>query len=228
MGTKNGNPATATASTGKPKPLVQDSDCAELKDDVENADQKVQRSIRSGSRTKQSLKNKLDGHKGSTVSASKLKCPGRAPMKKPAYSAMSRLPARSRPAFAQGIKPGQASHLCKKDGKPFKHVPSNARSSCTHTEGRFIEDIFNPKKALGGDPGGCELIMKIKWRQRAPIMKGKQIIGFRSKPALSKPCPRCEKTICRAIFCGLKIALCKTENGKEVKRPPPDCKKHGY
>jgi hypothetical protein len=193
-----------------------------LKDNVEAEDQRIKDSISSGSKTKKSEKRKLDSHKASTVTSSKATCGG-ATAHKPAYSSLSRLPTKARGRYAKGTG-GKRSNMCKKkkNGKPFKHSPDNFRSSCNHTEGRIIEDLF---KKHGLNPTGCELVMKIKWKQRVPIKKGKKIIGFREKPPLDKPCPHCEKVICHAIACGLKIFLCKDNNGEQRKEEPDFCEK---
>lgn len=208
--------------TGSPAPPPPGSECDELNEDVNNEDEKIKKSIEENSRTEKSKKRKLEGHMASTVTSSKLTCGG-AVTKKTAYSSLSRLPTQERKNYVGGIKAGEKSNLCTPEGKePFKHAPSNWSTTCTHTEGRFIEDKFaqNP----GQPVSGCELVMKIKWKQRIPIKQGENIVGYKQDDPLDKPCGGCEKTICRAIECGLHIYMCKEdEEGKQVKQKPDFC-----
>ncbi len=91
----------------------------------------------------------------------------------------------------------------------------------THTEARFIEDIFANKSQ---NPANCMLTMKIKRKQRSPIKKDGKNVGWAPNGALEKPCPNCEKTICRAMYCGLKIEICKTNEGGKEEKKQQDCK----
>jgi len=156
------------------------------------------------------------------VTSSKSSCGGTV-QKQKAYSSLSRLPKSAQKNYAQGTK-GKKSNMCPKaNGKPFKHSPDNFRSSCNHTEGRLIEDLFKQQGKEGKVPGGCELTMKIKWRQRKPLENAKgNITGYQSKAAKEIPCGQCEKVICHAKKCGLKVFLCITENGKQHKQES-DC-----
>lgn len=219
-----GNSVNKTVSTGGGSAGAIKSECEELKDDVEKADEQVQNDIREGSATPGSAKRKLSAHKASTVSSSKATCGGKT-TRKPAYSSLKRLPTSARKKYAQGTA-GGASNMCKKpNGRKFKHTPSNGRSSCNHTEGRFIEDLFKDN-GKEGRVTSCSLTMKIKWKQRKLVKDAKgKVLRVLGKPPLDKPCPRCEKTICHAMSCGMKIFLCKTENGQEKKREPDFCKK---
>ena len=209
--------------TGSPAPPPPDPDCAELTADVEAADQDIKKSINNSSRTPQSKQRKLDGHKASTVTSSKMTC-GQSVSKETAYSSMSRLPKEERKNHAAGIKSSEKSNLCTPPGeKPFKHAPSNWSTTCTHTEGRLIEDKFgeNPGQSVSG----CEVVMKIKWKQRAAIKNAAgKITGWKEKKPKDVPCEGCKKTICRAQACGLKISLCR---GNPPKKTDPDCKDKG-
>ncbi|MEY4562694.1 MAG: hypothetical protein RLZZ618_1971 [Pseudomonadota bacterium] len=218
-----GNSVNTTVSTGGVAPPgVIKSDCDELKEDVEKADAQVQRDIKKGSANKKTEKRKLDAHKASTVTSSKSSCGGTV-QKQKAYSSLSRLPKSAQKNYAQGTK-GKKSNMCPKaNGKPFKHSPDNFRSSCNHTEGRLIEDLFKKQGSGGTVPSGCELTMKIKWRQRTAVKTAKgNIKGYKSRPAREGPCAQCEKVICHAKKCGLKIFLCVTKKDKQEKQEP-DC-----
>ena len=220
-----GNSCNKTVSNGGTAPDAGDPECEQLQQDVEQTDQQIKKEIAEGSATPESAKRKLNAHKASTVSSSKATC-GNKVMRKPAYSSLKRLPVSARKNYAQGTHGGRSNMCRKPNGRAYRHTPNNGRSSCNHTEGRFIEDLFKTQSNDGRLGGSCTLVMKIKWKQRKLIKDTKgRVVRVLEKPPLDKPCPRCEKTICHAMYCGLKILLCKTENGKQQKREPTFCKK---
>jgi uncharacterized protein DUF4150 len=73
-----------------------------------------------------------------------------------------------------------------------------------HTESRIIEDIFAGRHGLTPPPG--ELTLNINWESK----KGPD----------DKPCPNCQRVVCAAAACGLKITIC-TAN-EEVEECPKD------
>ena len=104
--------------------------------------------------------------------------------------------------------------MCEKKGKPFEHAEKGRSSSCQHTEGRFIEDLFKDHGTKAGRVSNCTVTMSIKWKQRQADAMGR----YKEMEPLDKPCGDCEKTICHAIHCGMQIFICK-----EGKRTEPDC-----
>ncbi|MEZ2354718.1 hypothetical protein [Caballeronia sp. RCC_10] len=193
------------------------SECDELKEEADKEDRKIQ--------AMRKTPKGATAHKCTTVTASKLTCGG-VTTKKPAYSSLSRLPKGRQSRYAQGVKRGEPSKMCKKkNGEDFEHATQGFSSGCSHTEARLVEDAF---KGPGGAEG-CELMMKIKWKQRV-VFKNPQgkITGAKNVAPLAKPCKDCEKVLCHAQYCGLKIFLCKIKQGRQEKVKPPPCKKHGY
>ena len=159
----------------------------------------------------------LNAHKATTVSSMFARCGGK-DTRKTGYSSHSRLSAKGRKGMAEGIKKGEPSNMCKKKGKEFEHAEKGRTSSCQHTEGRFIEDQFKEHATPAGRVSNCTVSMSIKWKQRTADSMGR----YKETEPLDKPCGDCEKTICHAIYCGMKILICK-EDGQ---RHEPDCSKH--
>ena len=87
----------------------------------------------------------------------------------------------------------------------------------------MIEDLFK-KNGKGGEVSNCTVVMKIKWKQRRVVKNRRgKIIGAVSKKPMDVPCPRCRKTICHAIHCGMKIYLCRTDSRGNERKQTPDC-----
>jgi hypothetical protein len=231
---KPANPPSVTASTGGVVPPPSDPDCVALKIERDDEDDRIKEDI-GGKKTQRKPKEStkrykrraakkkqdaMDAHKATTVSASKAKC-GSKTIQKNAYSSHSNLSAKNQRRLSGGIKPGQKSNMCKKNGKSYKHTKQGYKSSCSHTEGKFIEDLFQkPPGGFANDEGrvNCTMTISIKWKQRAKDAKGQ----WRELPPKEVPCKACEKTICHAIHCGLKISLCKTQPDKSVQKEKPD------
>ncbi|GJH13239.1 hypothetical protein CBA19CS11_30395 [Caballeronia novacaledonica] len=186
------------------------TECDELEEDVDDEDEKI--------RKMRTTKKGAIAHKATTVTASKLTCKG-VSTKKPAYSSLSRLPKAERKRYAQGVKKG--SKMCKKNGKPFRHATHGFSSGCAHTEARLVEDAFG-----SGKGEGCKLSMRIRWKQRKLIKDSKgKVTGAISGPPKDFACENCERVLCHAKYCGLKIFLCKDDGSKSG---PPNCENHGY
>jgi hypothetical protein len=217
MAITTGNSAAAGVNAANMSPQDIQTECDELKSEADAEDQHIQ-SVRTSPKG-------VIGHKATTVTASKTTCGGLV-TKKPAYSSRSRLPRKHRPRYAKGIRSGEASSMCThKDGTPFQHASSGFSAGCTHTEARLIEDLFKSKGMAGAK--NCELVIKIKWKQRRLVRDPatNAIIGAIDLPSKDVACPGCEKVLCHAQHCGLKVFLC-TDQGEKV--PPKNCKKHGY
>jgi len=119
-------------------------------------------------------------------------------------------------ASTQGrIKSGKRGGYAKsRKGKQKMACTKKSWGGCqmaNHTEPKLIEQVFDAAKKAGAKMGGAAgslgtLTMNIHWRPTG------------STKAKSVPCKNCEKGICAAVGCGLKIVICK--NGKPTE---PDC-----
>jgi hypothetical protein len=219
MAMTSGNAAATGINAAQQSAAEIKAECEKLKDDADNEDKKIQQ-------VRTSPKAEI-AHKATTVTASKTTCADQLSSTKPAYSSRSRLPRASRPQYAEGNKPGEASNMCPgKDGKPFQHGAQGFSSGCAHTEARLVEDLFKKEGQAGAK--NCELVIKIKWKQRELIKdpQTQAVTGARDLPPKDVACKEfCERVLCHAQHCGLKVFLC-TDKGEKV--PPKNCKKHGY
>lgn len=101
------------------------------------------------------------------------------------------------------------SKMCPPDHEYTRQGTVN--SSSRHTEGRMIEDIFSGMPGASGSLGTLKMSIDHEFRDS----KGK----IRTD---NEPCDACQKTICKAVECGLKIILCKGDPPKEKPGCPKD------
>ncbi len=122
-------------------------------------------------------------------------------------------------ALAAKYDPAFETGLCKDDVEKktsnmdacapgFQYKTGNNRPHQSHTESRLIESALEGMKGKAAAAAGSlgTLTMKINWRTKGDFS--------------TKPCPNCERVICAAKECGLKIMLC----GEEGKPVEPKCK----
>ena len=136
----------------------------------------------------------------------------------------------SKPKKPKPARPADPSNMCAgPDDKPFQHGVRGTDCGCTHTEARLIEDLFRTQTTNGAK--ACELAMKIKWKQRKITRDDDGAISkVEELAAKDVPCDDfCKRTICHAMYCGLKIYLCKDDGDKQRKSDAADeidCDEH--
>lgn len=204
---------------GAPAVGEADADCAALEEAVGKKDDEIEKKLEGQCVSQEAKKNARESHMGKTVTASKSTCGG-VTKHTPAYSSLSKLEEGNKNGLAPGLGKKESgereeSKICKKNGAPYKHPTHGFMNGCHHTEGRLIEDLF--KEHDGVPPPGCELVMRIRWKQRRKVEGGWKPDGTKDYP-----CDLCKQTICHASeTCGLIIKLCQGEPPE--KKDPEFC-----
>lgn len=252
-----GDPAVGMNAAAN-KPLDIKSECDELKDEVEKEDAVIQEMRSAPGEAQAHMATTVTSSKATCAGKVVSTKPAYSSLASLPASAQGNYAQGVRPAYggyegrearpavpadkAKGIKrkpavkakppkpprPADPSNMCEIEGEPFRHGVNGTDSGCTHTEARLIEDLFKSQGTTGAK--ACELVMKIKWKQRSllkddagiPILKdGKKV--WKEDPPRDVPCADfCERTICHAMRCGLKVSLCKDDGDKQRKANAAD------
>ena len=229
------NTANITTSVaGGAPPASTDHNCEELQKANDTKDEEIENALKSDKTKKAAEKQKK--HPATTVSTADCTCKGKRVMAKAsAYSSTSSFnettkkmlrlvkPIKTRLVNTTEIDPNTGelkktdtgrtkkerekpeSNMCKgESGEPHVYENNGAGNSCSHTEAAFLEELWSEGKGERAD--GCEMTIAIKWKQRGQEQGNKSV-----------PCGECDKALCRAQECGLKINLCKKGKKEEYK-----------
>jgi Domain of unknown function (DUF4150) len=206
----------ATVDVEKMAPGGSEEDCAELNKMNEEVREDLSKAKRG--RRKHKGKRKV-ANENTTITHGKFKCPGG---KTAGLAACSRTVATKYDnRFVKGLGSGSPQKvnrntaICQeaKEERKFRYRATKPgdRPHTSHTESRIIEHVMGSARAQGASVKGCSLLMAIDWN---------------SDPPSDEACPHCQRVICAAIHCGLKIKLCQKQKDGTSKPTEPDCSKN--